>query len=200
MRWARSLPLLAAAALVAAPPAQPRSTATRDGTWRVVAAESFAGYRVREKLAFLQVPSDAVGRTSVILGSARIQKGRVVATTIQADARTLKSDESRRDGVVQRKFEEAPTVSFRLTSPFALPKTAQGAQFSMRAPGILRLHGVARKVVFPLKARFTANRFEVVGSLRVAFSDYGIEGLQIGPVLSISDYAKIEVQLSFARV
>ena len=42
MRWARCLPLLAAAALVAAPPAEPRATATRDGTWRLVAAESFA--------------------------------------------------------------------------------------------------------------------------------------------------------------
>src|SRR2546426_8959228 len=41
------------------------------GTW-MVASSSQAGYRVREQLAGLSAPSDAVGRTSSVRGSITI--------------------------------------------------------------------------------------------------------------------------------
>jgi len=52
--------------------ATPALTVTEiPGTW-TVASNSVAGYRVREQLAFVQAPSDAVGRTSQITGSVTI--------------------------------------------------------------------------------------------------------------------------------
>src|SRR5439155_12996039 len=39
------------------------------GTWKLEASRSFVGYRVREKLAMLPAPSDAVGRTAAVTGS-----------------------------------------------------------------------------------------------------------------------------------
>jgi hypothetical protein len=172
---------------------------TRDGRWRVVPAESFVGYRVREKLTFLPAPSDAVGRTSVIVGTTDVRGHSFIAIRVSADARTLKSDQSRRDGAVRHLLERGPVVSFVLASPVTSPDVPNGRIFSLRAPGTLTLNGVARKVVFPVQARWTAIRLEVIGTLQVKFADYGIRRPQFGPVISVSNFAKIEVQLSFAR-
>ena len=172
----------------------------RDGAWRVIPAESFVGYRVRERLAFLPLPSDAVGRTSAILGSARVNGSAIVSTRVSADTRTLKSDRKRRDGAVRGLLVHKPIASFTLTSPIELPTTATGRTFTLPAPGILLLHGVSRKVVFPLRARWTSNSIEVIGSLSIAFVDYRIKSPKFGPVLSVSKHAKIEVHLSFRRV
>jgi len=198
----RVLPL--AAGLVAVPPAHalrtaPSSAADRDGTWRAVPAESFVGYRVRERLSFVPLPSDAVGRTSAIIGAARIENGVIVATTVSVDARTLKSDRTRRDDAVRSLLARKPLERFRLRAPVRLPTLDPGRAFSLPAPGILRLHGVSRRVVFPLRARWTVDSLEVIGSLRIAFADYRIRRPKFGPVLSVSKHAKIEVHLSFGR-
>jgi hypothetical protein len=155
---------------------------------------------VREKLGFLPFPSDAVGRTSAILGSARIELATIVSTRVSADARTLKSDRKRRDGAVRGLLVRKPVVIFTLTAPLPLPTTATGGTFALRAAGTLRLHGVTRAVVFPLRARWTAGSLEVIGSLRVAFADYRIKSPKFGPVVSVSKHAKIEVHLTFGRV
>jgi hypothetical protein len=184
------------------PPAPARVSAgvrSPRGSWRVVPVESFVGYRVRERLTFLPAPSDAVGRTSAIDGSARIVGNRIVATKVSTDVRTLKSDEARRDGAVRSLLQRQPVASFTLGSPLVLPTTAPGREFALKARGDLRLHGVTRAVVFPLRARWTSDRLEVIGSLRIAFADYEIRSPRFGPVLSVSDHAKIEVDLSFAH-
>src|SRR5256885_1760817 len=63
---------------LSSPTASPSSSAASDrtpgaaaGTWNV-ASGSQAGYRVREQLAGLSAPSDAVGRTSSVHGSITI--------------------------------------------------------------------------------------------------------------------------------
>ncbi len=39
-----------------------------DGSWKLTTGDSFVGYRVREQLAILPAPSDAVGRTTAVGG------------------------------------------------------------------------------------------------------------------------------------
>src|SRR5437870_11164860 len=85
----------------------PTATASSDstpgaaaGTW-TVASGSQAGYRVREQLAGLSAPSDAVGRTSSVHGSITIAPTgatySVTAGSITVDVNTLTSDRSMRD-------------------------------------------------------------------------------------------------------
>ena len=81
--------------------ASPALTASEiPGTW-TVAAHSVAGYRVREQLAFLQAPSDAVGRTSQITGSATITGSgtalAVSAANFTVNVQSLTSDQQMRD-------------------------------------------------------------------------------------------------------
>lgn len=78
----------------------PVSSEQAAGSW-TVAKNSVAGYRVREQLAFVGAPSDAVGRTSSITGNmtlAQTPTGYTVGTaTFTVDVSTLTSDRSMRD-------------------------------------------------------------------------------------------------------
>src|SRR5205807_9058153 len=65
-------PKLALSSPTPTPSGSPTATASAGtGTWTVTSG-SQAGYRVREQLASLPAPSDAVGRTSSITGSVTV--------------------------------------------------------------------------------------------------------------------------------
>src|SRR5438105_7346030 len=77
-----------------------------------------ARYRVREQLANLDFPSDAVGATQGITGGILVNdKGQIVADSSRfvIDLKTLASNETRRDRYVQRntlKTDSFPEVVF----------------------------------------------------------------------------------------
>src|SRR5207245_1478970 len=88
------------------------------GTWTVTSG-SQAGYRVREQLASLPAPSDAVGRTSAVTGTmtlAQSASGYTVTTaSFTVDVSKLTSDQSRRDQRIHSQGLESdrfPTASF----------------------------------------------------------------------------------------
>src|SRR4051812_1161177 len=74
------------------------------GTW-TAADGSVAGYRVREKLAQLPAPSDAVGRTGAVTGQVTItdRSGAYSAenATFTVDVSQLASDQSKRDNKIR---------------------------------------------------------------------------------------------------
>jgi polyisoprenoid-binding protein YceI len=171
-----------------------------DGTWTVVPDDSFVGYRVREQLAFLPAPNDAVGRTTAVEGSIEISGLEVVSASVSADLTQLQSDESRRDDTIRHSGLESdtyPDATFELAEPIAfatLPE--EGEVVDAQAVGNLTLHGVTRQVTLPLQARWNDGRIDVVGSLDIAFADYDITPPSIGPA-TVEDHGTIEVQLVF---
>src|SRR4051794_23265514 len=61
------------------------SSGSADGTWSVQKGEnSYLGYRVQEKLAFLSAPNDAVGRTAEVSGTITVAGQQVSAAELQA--------------------------------------------------------------------------------------------------------------------
>src|SRR5712691_7175427 len=123
------------------------------GTWSV-ASGSVAGYRVREQLASLSAPSDAVGRTSAITGTFTLTQSAsgygVTAAAFTVDVSKLTSDQSRRDQRIHSQGLESdryPTATFQLTTPIVLPATAGAGQtISVSATGALTIHGVTKTV------------------------------------------------------
>jgi hypothetical protein len=96
-------------AKVALPAASAIPTTTSGSTPAALAAQwtvgsgSYVGYRVREQLASLPAPSDAVGRSTAVTGTASVSTNAdgtvtVSAIAIKADLTQLTSDSSRRDG------------------------------------------------------------------------------------------------------
>jgi polyisoprenoid-binding protein YceI len=151
---------------------------------------SFVGYRVDETLIGIGL-NTAVGRTSDVRGSARIEGGRIVAARFEADTRTLRSDESRRDEALRFRGLETERYS---TSAFVLGAPAKLAR-RFTARGRLTLHGRSRPVRVRLQSRRSGVGIDLVGSTPIEFSDYGMEPPSVAGVASVRDHGVMEVRL-----
>jgi polyisoprenoid-binding protein YceI len=183
---------------------QPDGAATPDGTWQVSDdGSSYVGYRVKEQLAFLNSPSEAVGRSTAVTGTMQVTGDQVEAVRIQADLTKLTSDESRRDNAIRQRgleSERYPTATFELSEPIQLDGTpTSGQEVSGKGKGRLTVHGVTREVDLELAGRWSGSSIQVAGRLPVKMSDYQIQAPRFGPVVSIEDSAAVEFRLVFER-
>jgi len=166
-----------------------------------------AGYRVREQLAFLQAPSDAVGRTSEITGSATITGTEdalsVSTASFTVDVQSLKSDQQTRDQRIQILGLESarfPTATFLLSTPVALPgDAASGVDLRLSLTGALTLHGTTRTVTIPVQARLTGSEIEVVGSLAFPWDEFDMQAPDVGGFVTVDPTATMEFELFLAR-
>jgi polyisoprenoid-binding protein YceI len=182
------------------------SASTLAGDWKI-GPGSQAGYRVREKLAFLPALSDAVGRTSAITGSATFAAtdGTLSVTTASfvIDVETLKSNEQLRDEHIQTiglQSATYPKASFVLSTPLKLPAAAlSGKVVDVSVTGLVTIHGTARKLVIPLQMRLTADKVEAVGSLTFPWGEFNMIAPSVGGFVNVSDMATMEFDLNLVR-
>jgi polyisoprenoid-binding protein YceI len=177
------------------------SAGAPDGAWTIDGSTSFVGYRVREQLATLPAPSDAVGRTAAVSGTLTIDGLRITSVEVMADLTQLSSDESRRDDRIRTsglQTDSYPEAAFALAEPIVFDtEPADGETVETTATGDLTLHGVTRSVEIPIQARRTGDTIEVVGSLEIDFADYDIVAPSFGGFVTVEDHGTIELQLTF---
>ena len=179
--------------------------ATPDGTWQVSDdGSSYVGYRVREQLASLASPNEAVGRTTAVTGTMQVVGDTVEAVKVEADLTGLTSDESRRDNAIRLRgleSERFPTATLELAEPLRLTTApAQGREVRGRGRARLTVHGVTREVDLDLQGIWSGSTIQVAGQLPVRMSDFQIEPPRFGPVASIEDSLAVDVKLMFERV
>ncbi len=171
-----------------------------EGAYSLDATRSFVGYRVREKLASLPAPNDAVGRTSEVTGSLTVTGLEVNPVEVTADLSTLTSDEEFRDERIRTiglESDSFPEATFTLSSPISFAEQpAEGTEVRTDANGSLTLHGVTKDVTVPVSARWTSGGIEVAGSLDIVFADYRDRPTRFGPV-NVGDDGTIEFELAF---
>jgi polyisoprenoid-binding protein YceI len=179
-----------------------------DGAWAVDTSvgsfadfsDSWVGYRVDETLAGNRA-NTAVGRTPEVTGTLTMSGTQITAVEIAADLTSLKSDDNRRDGQLQRQALETaqfPQATFKLTSPIQLSAApADGQTITATATGELTLHGVTKSVQVQIEARLSGDVVTVVGSLEIQFADYSVDQPTSFAVLSIEDHGTMEFQLHF---
>jgi polyisoprenoid-binding protein YceI len=177
------------------------------GTW-TVAADSQAGYRVRERLATLSAESDAVGRTSDVSGSITLESDGTTTTltagSITVDTTTIASDEDRRDNRLRTEglqTDTYPAATFTITEPAEIPANAiDGNATDIILVGDLELHGVTKSVSIPAQARLVDGTIQVAGSITFGLSDFEIVAPNVGGfIISIADEGALEFQVNFAR-
>ena len=177
------------------------------GTWNV-AANSVAGYRVREQLANLPAQSDAVGRTSQVTGSLTIESAgsttTVTAGTLTVDTTSITSDKTQRDNRLRSEglqTDQFPTATFTLTKPVEVPAAAlAGTASNVTLTGDLTLHGVTKSVEIPAQAQLLNGTIQVAGSISFPLSDYSITAPNIGGVIvSIADTGTLEFLVNFSK-
>jgi polyisoprenoid-binding protein YceI len=182
------------------------STVGAGGRWSIVTG-SQAGYRVREKLAFLPAQSDAVGRTSSITGTATLteSKGAIMITTASFDVavNTLKSDRSMRDekiheiGLESNRF---PTATFALSVPLTLTKSAvTGSVTRASVTGVFTIHGTSRRETVPVEFSLSGSTLEAAGSLTFPWSEFGMSAPSVGGFVNVTEKATMEFDLRLQR-
>ena len=174
--------------------------------YRVVAERSEARYLVREQLASLNFPNDAVGTTSAVEGSLALDaRGRVLPSDSRftVDLRTLRSDEARRDNYLRRNTLETdhyPNAVFVATEVRGLPvPLPQTGTVSFDLVGDLTIRDATRRLTW--EATATVNGQEVTIRARTAFrfAEFGLRVPRVASVLSVEDTIRLEIDLLLRR-
>jgi polyisoprenoid-binding protein YceI len=176
------------------------------GRW-TIASGSQAGYRVREKLAFLPALDDAVGRTSEITGGATFAAAHgtltVTAASFVINVLSLKSNEPMRDAHIQTigiQSATYPKASFVLKSPVTLPANAlSGSVFAVKVSGDVNMHGTTRLLTIPVDMRLASSGIRAVGSLTFPWGLFRMTAPSVGGFVSVEPTATMEFDLRLAR-
>jgi polyisoprenoid-binding protein YceI len=185
-------------------PAAGHEGALPDGRWVVRRSDSIVGFRAREKYLSLPVPSEVVGRTSVVSGTMETRGGAIVATRVVVDMRTLKTNDPRRDETLRSSrgplWDKHPYGRFTLGSqPVRLGRPSSGSVVDVVAPGTLRIHDVDQRVEFPLQVQLSDGRFQVVGRLRTTMTSFGFDPPSVAGLTTVRNGVTIEIKVTFVR-
>ena len=182
------------------------STVGAGGHWSVVTG-SEAGYRVREKLAFLPAQSDAVGRTSSVTGAATLtgSKGTITITaaSFEVAVNTLKSDRSMRDEKIHEIGLESnryPTATFVLSAPVVLTMSAATGHVTRASvTGVFNIHGTSKRETLPVEFTLAGSALEAAGSLTFPWSAFGMTAPSVGGFVNVTEKATMEFDLRLQR-
>ena len=170
-----------------------------DGTWKP-ASTSQVGFRVKEVL-FGQ-STEAVGRTNAVTGTLVIAGTKATGVDLTVDMKTLTSDESKRNAQIQGRIMDTatfPTATLKLVDPIDFGKIPSGAEtISTKAKVNLTLRGTTKPVDVNLQARLNGANIEVIGTIPILFSDFGIPNPSV-PGISTEDKGLLEFALAFTR-
>jgi polyisoprenoid-binding protein YceI len=174
--------------------------------YTVVAERSEARYRVREQLAGLSLPNDAVGSTRAVEGGVALDaQGRALPgdSRFTVDLRTLRSDEPRRDNYIRRNTLETdryPTVVFVPTEirGLRLPLPPTGTA-SFELVGDLTVRDATRRTTWSATATFSGDDVSVRAATTFRFEDVGLRIPRVAVVLSVEDQIRLEADVVLRR-
>ena len=174
--------------------------------YRVVAERSEARYLVREQLAGLSFPNDAVGTTSAIEGSLAIDaRGRVLPSDSKftVELHTLRSDEARRDNYLRRntletdRYPHAVFVPSEVRGlPVPLPQTGT---VSFDLVGDFSIRDATRRVTWEASATIHGQDLSVQAKTAFRFVDFALRVPRVSSVLSVEDNIRLEIDLLLRR-
>ncbi len=166
----------------------------------VVPGESTATYTVREKLARLPLPSNAVGRTTAITGTIRLDGG---PSTITVDLRTLESDQPMRDRFIRERggiqSERYPYAQFTVTQLDLPGEYRMGETVSRAVTGMMKIREVERPLTFQVEARLQDNTLYIAGRTDFTWADFNIPPPNVAGVVQVEDNVHIEVLIVARR-
>lgn len=162
---------------------------------------SVARYLVREQLANLDFPNDAIGETSEIEGTIYFdENGNIVQenSNIIVNVKSLKSDSSRRDKYLSKrslKSNEFPkaTISIKKIEnlPWPLPKS--GTQL-VSITGDMTAHGVTDEITWDTSVNFKGNSLTGTAKTNFKFEKFEMDLPRVAIVLSVDDNIRLELE------
>jgi polyisoprenoid-binding protein YceI len=168
----------------------------------LVPGQSTATFRVREQLAGVSLPNDAVGTTTALSGQLALDpNGALVdeASKITVDLRELQTDSSRRDGFIKQSTLQTgryPLAEFVPTGADGLPNPLPAfGEYTFALTGLLTVHGVQKEVTWQVTAARQEDRLTGNATTAFAFADFGMSPPNVPVVLSVVDEIRLEIDL-----
>lgn len=160
-----------------------------------VSEGSEATFTVNEKLAWLDLPNDAVMRTDALSGAVYLD-GR--PSTIDLDLHSLASDSDRRDRYVrQRMFPNNPIATFTVANLGELPNPLPpGEVITREVAGELSIRGVVKPITFAVEARRDPDALFILGRTTFTWDELEIPPPNIPGRIQVKDEVRVEVLLS----
>lgn len=198
MLIAAVLPLIAPAGLAGQ---APRTAAKAPPPIRLVVAPTGneVRYVVREQLARLELPNDAIGASSAVTGQIVLDgKGGVdsTASRIVIDLTTLTSDRANRDRWIKRNtlvVDSFPHAELVVTEIRGLPATLPtSGSLSFTVLGRMTMHGTTKITMWDGTGVANGGVFTGKVTTRVKFGDFNMTQPKVMSVLSIVDDLKLE--------
>lgn len=167
----------------------------------IAAGRSQATIRVREQVAGISAPGDAVLTTGAFSGSLVLLAGGTFATgsVVAVDLDTLKSNEPLRDEWIKfntLNTRSYPRAEFTLerVSGIPMPIAAQG-EWAATLEGIMKIHGAERRLSWPVQVTRAASEVRVRGETSFRFGDYGMAVPSNRLILSVVDDVRLEIDM-----
>ena len=181
-------------------PSKPAKLEITEGT--------IARYKVREQLAGISFPSDAVGTTGTVAGAIVVKPDSTidaVLSRIIVDLRTIKSDQSMRDGYIQGQTletEKYPMIEFvprrAVGLPSPLPSGMQ-AQAGFQLIGDMTMHGVTKEVTWNIVVTFGADQVAGRATTTLTFGTFNLIKPSLARLLSVDDKIELEIEFKTKR-
>lgn len=175
--------------------------AAAPSSYAIVSEESTARYRAQEELASVGA-NEAVGQTNAMIGTILLDENGtpLICSRFDVDLRTLQSDEARRDNYLYNntlQTETYPLATFVVASIEGLdgPLT-DGETVTLRLLGDLTLHGVTRPATWDAEVTLDGDTLTGTASTTFRMEDFNIEEPVVGPVASVDQEIRLEVEIS----
>jgi polyisoprenoid-binding protein YceI len=190
--------------------AAPTEQELKTGVRLEIVEGSKGTYRVREQLAGINFPNDAVGSTTAVTGAIVLDaKGAIDKdqSKISVDLKTLKSDQDQRDAYMRGprglNTDKFPTTEFVPREAKGLPwpfPSQNPAQAGFQLIGPMTLYGNTADVTWNVVATFNSQQVAGRAETSFTFDTFKMPKPVLARLLSVDDTIRLEVELRFRRV
>ena len=170
-----------------------------EGITFLVSEGSEATFTVKEKLARLPLPSDAVVRTTAITGEVYLD-GR--PWVIEIDLLQLGSDQSLRDGYIRRRmFPNDSIALFTVEHVGQIPQSfLNGEVTTGTITGQFEIRGVKVPITFELEARDDGDVIFILGRSSFVWADFEMRAPNLAGIVQVEDEVAVEILLAVRPV
>ena len=162
---------------------------------------------MREQLAGISFPSDAVGTTESVTGVIVVNPDGTLdasVSKITVDLKTLSSDQQMRDGYIQNRTLETakyPTLEFVPKRVVGLPTgpLPTTGQAGFQLVGDLTLHGVTAEATWNVVATFANDAVAGRGTTTLTFEQFKLTKPTLARLLSVDDKIELEIEFRCTR-
>lgn len=177
------------------------STSSPTGTslYRISQAESQVKFSIGEILN--GKPFTVVGTTAQVGGDIMVSKDSINVNTMTVNAKTFKTDSSRRDGAIVRfilksDLPENELIVFTASKPMLLSAPlVENTEITASISGNLTISGITKPAVFEVKIQTSGESLIVTGETTVKRSDFNLKIPELAFIASVDDSVEVSISV-----